>query len=227
MNSPIPTTEVALRLAAAALAGALVGLERESHGRPAGLRTTILACVASAIAMVVSEHFFLTTPAGNWRPDPARLGAGVLTGIGFLGAGTILRHNNLVDRSHHGRQPVVCDGARDSLRQRSLPVGALGTGAALLTLLLLPLFEKHIPNDWYSTLTVTMELDALSEEEFQRRLEGLGLEVKRMGADYNMAAGRKTLTCDLKLKKRIVAELSGRTIAELRRQPGVIQIQWS
>src|SRR2546423_14039656 len=89
-----------LRLLAAFGAGLVVGWERESHGRPAGLRTTILACVASAMAMIISEVLFAESAAAqppiSWRPDPARLGAGILTGIGFLGAGTVLRHANFV-----------------------------------------------------------------------------------------------------------------------------------
>src|SRR6185503_3582105 len=93
-------SEMFLRVLLAFLAGVIVGWERESHGRPAGLRTNILACVASAVAMIVSEMLFAksaaATAGGNWRPDPARLGAGILTGIGFLGAGTIIRHGNFV-----------------------------------------------------------------------------------------------------------------------------------
>src|SRR5438477_324936 len=93
-------SDMLLRLLLAFLAGMAVGWERESHGRPAGLRTNILACVASAVAMIVSEMLFAksaaATATGNWRPDPARLGAGILTGIGFLGAGTIIRHGNFV-----------------------------------------------------------------------------------------------------------------------------------
>src|SRR2546427_5507917 len=98
--APLSYWEMFLRVLMAFLAGFVVGWERESHGRPAGLRTTILACVASAVAMMVSEVLFMQTAAANptasWRPDPARLGAGILTGIGFLGAGTILRHENMI-----------------------------------------------------------------------------------------------------------------------------------
>src|SRR5437879_4208275 len=98
--SPLSFPEMVLRLLMAFLAGFVVGWERESHGRPAGLRTTILACVASALAMILSEVLFTQSAAlmgsGSWRPDPARLGAGILTGIGFLGAGTILRHANII-----------------------------------------------------------------------------------------------------------------------------------
>src|SRR5262244_3997735 len=98
--SRVSFSQMLLRIGLAFVAGLIVGWERTSHGRAAGLRTTILACVASAMAMVISEALFAesaaATAGGSWRPDPARLGAGILTGIGFLGAGTIMRHENIV-----------------------------------------------------------------------------------------------------------------------------------
>src|SRR5690606_37945306 len=89
---------VLLRLGLAALGGAIIGLERESHGRAAGLRTTMLVCIGSAAAMLISERLLAahTVPGSAWRPDPARLAAGILTGMGFLGAGAILREGNMV-----------------------------------------------------------------------------------------------------------------------------------
>src|SRR3954467_13173280 len=92
--------DILLRLGAAFLASFIIGWERQSHGRPAGLRTTILSCVAAAVAMVISELVFVQAGAmpgvSSWRPDPARLGAGILTGIGFLGGGAILKHSDYV-----------------------------------------------------------------------------------------------------------------------------------
>src|SRR3954447_26802595 len=97
---PLSISEMGLRLTAAFLTGFIVGWERQTRGRPAGLRTTILTCVASTVAMILSEILFVessaATATGSWRPDPARLAAGILTGIGFLGAGTILRHENVI-----------------------------------------------------------------------------------------------------------------------------------
>jgi len=103
MMSPITVPEVLLRVSLAFMAGLALGWERETHGRPAGLRTNILACVASALAMIVSQVLFVesaaATPTGSVRADPARLGAGILTGIGFLGGGTILTWRNGRKRS--------------------------------------------------------------------------------------------------------------------------------
>jgi len=72
------------RVILAILLGAVIGFEREKYGRPAGLRTHMIVCVASALAMLVSIYGF---DSG----DPARLAAQVISGIGFIGAGTIIR----------------------------------------------------------------------------------------------------------------------------------------
>ncbi len=78
------------RLLAAMLVGGVIGIEREMHDRPAGLRTHILVCVGSALIMIVSQQVSLSF-AGQLDSDPARIAAQVVSGIGFLGAGTILR----------------------------------------------------------------------------------------------------------------------------------------
>src|SRR5690349_11556207 len=89
-----------LRLILAAVSGGLVGLEREVRGREAGFRTNLLVCLGSALVMLVSIHF-----AGQEWPhantinvniDPARIAYGVMTGVGFLGAGAILKQNGTV-----------------------------------------------------------------------------------------------------------------------------------
>lgn len=80
---------VVLRLVLAAVLGGLIGYERESAHRPAGLRTHILVCVGSALVMLVSERMTGLATAGS--VDPGRIAAQVVSGVGFLGAGTILR----------------------------------------------------------------------------------------------------------------------------------------
>jgi putative Mg2+ transporter-C (MgtC) family protein len=87
--------EYAARLLMAMIAGGLVGMERELRGRQAGFRTNILVCVGSALTMIVSISF-ASRPWPhdvnvNMNIDPARIAYGVMTGIGFLGAGTIIK----------------------------------------------------------------------------------------------------------------------------------------
>ncbi|HOQ00651.1 MAG TPA: MgtC/SapB family protein [Acetivibrio clariflavus] len=78
------------RLLLACILGGLIGYERESMKRPAGFRTHILVCMGSALVMLTSEYIFMKYK-GSTNMDPARLGAQVVSGIGFLGAGTIIR----------------------------------------------------------------------------------------------------------------------------------------
>lgn len=79
-----------LRLLAAAAAGGIIGNDREHINRPAGIRTHILVCAGAALTVITSE-FASMKYAGTASIDPTRLGAQVISGIGFLGAGTILK----------------------------------------------------------------------------------------------------------------------------------------
>ena len=81
-------------LLVATMAGGLIGLERSYHGRPAGFRTHTLVCVASSLLMLVTMYqakWFTGAPLDTVRVDPTRMAQGVMTGIGFLGAGVIMR----------------------------------------------------------------------------------------------------------------------------------------
>ncbi|NLX03319.1 MAG: MgtC/SapB family protein [Syntrophomonadaceae bacterium] len=82
--------EIIFKLALACILGALIGLERESLNRPAGLRTYTLVCVGSALAMIVSIDIYMQYYQ-TVNADPGRIAAQVVSGIGFLGAGTIMR----------------------------------------------------------------------------------------------------------------------------------------
>lgn len=77
----------AVRVALALVCGGVIGIERAEKRRPAGFRTHILICLGAAIAAMTSLHLFLTM---HYYLDVARLGAGVVSGIGFIGAGTIM-----------------------------------------------------------------------------------------------------------------------------------------
>lgn len=82
-------TVVLSRIVLAVVLGGIIGLEREKKGRSAGLRTHILVCTGSSLIMLVSLYIF-EMYQGKAPVDPSRIAAGVVTGIGFLGAGTIM-----------------------------------------------------------------------------------------------------------------------------------------
>ena len=77
---------ILLRILAAVVIGGLIGLERGMKNRPAGLRTYMLVCVGACVVMLTNQYIFQTSATG----DPTRMAAQVVSGIGFLGAGTII-----------------------------------------------------------------------------------------------------------------------------------------
>ncbi|HEY3077483.1 MAG TPA: MgtC/SapB family protein [Burkholderiales bacterium] len=85
--------EITVRLLAALAAGALIGYERSYHGRPAGFRTHALVCTASSLLMLVTvyEAHWMRAASGLVQVDPTRMAQGIMTGIGFLGAGVIIK----------------------------------------------------------------------------------------------------------------------------------------
>src|SRR5881397_420991 len=88
------TQVIIARILAALAVGALIGFERSFRGRPAGFRTHALVCVASALLMLVTVYqneWMTAVPLDAIRTDPTRMAQGIMTGIGFLGAGVIFK----------------------------------------------------------------------------------------------------------------------------------------
>ena len=127
------TTEFILRLLLAGIMGAIIGLDREYRAKEAGYRTHFLVSLGSALIMIVSQHGFseiLDTP--NVNLDPSRIASQVVTGIGFIGAGTIILHKQIV----RGLTTAAGIWATSGI---GLAIGAgmytLGISATILTLI--------------------------------------------------------------------------------------------
>jgi len=135
----IPTTfsDALLRLALAAALGGAIGLEREYHHKPAGLRTNMLIALGSALFSVLSIE--LGAAAGS----PDRVAAQVVTGIGFLGAGAILRSGENI----HGLTTAATIWVNAAIGMAAgLGLHVIATGAAALTLIvlaILPFIERR------------------------------------------------------------------------------------
>jgi putative Mg2+ transporter-C (MgtC) family protein len=136
----LPWPEMLGRLGAAFLVGALIGFERERHQRPAGLRTHILVSMASALFAMLS-----VLVAGEHN-DPGRIAAQVVTGIGFLGAGTIMRHGSTI----RGLTTAASLWMAAALGLAAGFGWYLGAGAtallALLVLTVVKLIEDRLPH---------------------------------------------------------------------------------
>jgi putative Mg2+ transporter-C (MgtC) family protein len=136
------TLDIALRLVAATLVGVVLGLNRDLHGKPTGVRTLGLVCLGSALA-VLSIHVVSPT-------DASRVIQGIVTGVGFLGAGLIIRTGT--GHRVHGLTTAACVwvtaciGAACAIAQWRIV--ALGVVLVLVVLVLGGPFEKAIHRRW-------------------------------------------------------------------------------
>lgn len=99
--------QIIMRLVVSAILGGIIGIERESSNRPAGFRTHILVTLGSALMMIISTTSFDPFVYNN---DPMRLAAQVVSGIGFLGAGTVLKDGDTVKGLTTAAAIWVCGG---------------------------------------------------------------------------------------------------------------------
>lgn len=122
----VPQIDVVLRIFLALVAGALVGAEREKSGHAAGLRTHMLVCVGATLITLTSLEMFPS--------DPARVAAGIVTGIGFLGAGTIFRDKNHVRGLTTAASVWAVAGVGMALAAGAYFIAIVSTVAILITL---------------------------------------------------------------------------------------------
>jgi putative Mg2+ transporter-C (MgtC) family protein len=224
--------EMSVRLGAALLAGLVLGFERERRGRAAGLRTTMLVCVSSAVAMLLSQELFVDAdPAAGvsaWHPDPARLAAGVLTGMGFLGGGVILRQNDHI----HGvtTAAVLWFSSILGLAVGAgyLALGAAGFGVVLLTLVLLPRIESRLAADRYGSLTLLVTDKGPDTEKVRTVVEslGLGAKLKTSGLEKDVQAGQRTMRFEVSVKRLRYADFASIAVDRLSELDGVKAVRW-
>jgi len=146
-------------LAAAGLTG-VIGLERQIHGRPAGLRTHVLVGIGAALAMVGGEAVVrLVAARAGVQIDPGRIAAGVITGIGFLGAGTIIRVGDWVRGLTTAASIwfVAALGIVSGQGLYDLAIG--GTAIGLIVLTALDWAEARLPSAIYHQLVIDVALD--------------------------------------------------------------------
>jgi putative Mg2+ transporter-C (MgtC) family protein len=176
--------EITLHLASAWIAGSLIGLERSFHGRPAGFRTHALVCLASALLMMITLYqadWLPTVVQENVRADPQRMAQGIMTGIGFLGAGVIFKEGLSV-RGLTTAASIWITASLGILYGVGFYFPALlGTIATLGTLSAFRWIEAKMPSQYYAHLVIRFaKTKTLSESEVRKLVTSQGFSVANM-----------------------------------------------
>jgi putative Mg2+ transporter-C (MgtC) family protein len=176
--------DIIQNIGGALVAGSLIGLERTFHGRPAGFRTHALVCLASAILMLVTTHqwdWLASVPLETIRTDPTRMAQGIMTGIGFLGAGVIFNEGVTV-RGLTTAASIWVTAAVGILFGVGFYFPAiLSTAIVLGVLALFRHLEDRIPSQLYvhNVLRFARE-KTLEEAELRRLFQEYGFSVVEM-----------------------------------------------
>lgn len=174
--------DLTIRLVLALILGGLIGLEREKNNHPAGLRTHILVTVGSALLMLLSIYGFAEfANEFNVRIDPARLAAQVIPGIGFLGAGTIIRTGLSIKGLTTAASLWVAAAIGLAVGAGFYYAAFLATAFVLISLWILNIVEKKYFTDkrtYWLKLTTTQKEGTLTH--ISSYLETKGVVVRKM-----------------------------------------------
>ena len=211
------------RLVLAAVLSGAIGFEREFHGRAAGFRTHILLCVGSTLVMLTSMHIF-DLYSSKISPDPARIAAGVITGIGFLGAGTIMHAKSAVRGLTTAASLWVVAGIGLAVGSGFYFGSIVTTVLTIVTLMLFSRLEHTmIRKDWYKTIVVETkegvdQLKAIRELIADRKSEITDFDIDKSRDGTNMV-----LKVGLKLYQLRTAD---QLIDDLAHLDGVKHVKW-
>jgi putative Mg2+ transporter-C (MgtC) family protein len=211
-----------LKILLAGIAGGIIGLEREKHGRPAGLRTHLLVAVGACLMMLVSEAFYLKyggmeAEVTAVRLDPGRVAAQIVTGIGFIGAGVIIKEGMSVRGLTTAASLWLVAGLGMAFGVGLIWPGIVATAVGLFGLIALKRMEPSIQKDRYFQLTVTAstEPDIYSDleqifKDHRLKVHSLGstVDVQNESIVYHMTLTKQTAQAGRELLN-VIASLPG------------------
>ncbi len=213
--------EMVLRLLLGAVIGGIIGYERQVHGRPAGFRTHILVCVACVLLMNASGYYHslgVSEPA-YLRADPGRIAAGAITGVGFIGAGVVLRTGFSIQGLTTAATIWMVSAIGLAVGEGLYLAGIVTTGITMFSLVVLRRIESRMPKLYSRVLTIVTG-DNVEEDDIIAVLTKHDVHISNV--DYEQCSISETTTYNYavsfynkKLIKTILGELS--SLADVKR----------
>jgi len=214
------------RVSGALVIGAMIGFERSFHGRPAGFRTHALVCIASAILMIVTVYqnqWMTFVDHEAIRTDPTRMAQGIMTGIGFLGAGVIFKEG-LTVRGLTTAASIWVTAAIGILVGIGFWFAAIvGAIAVLIVLALFRIIEAKLPSEFYAHHMLRFARNqAMSEPELRKLIGEHGFTIANLSSRLTEGGEHFEYRMTIKSRDRTNAETLSK---HLRGLPEVIEFR--
>lgn len=216
MTTELHWPAIALRLLLTIVAGAALGAERSRSGHPAGLRTTLLVTLAASISMIQMNLLIQTNgkPSDSYAVmDLMRLPLGILTGVGFIGAGAIVRKDEMVLGITTAATMWFATVVGLCLGGGQLALGMTATAIGFLVL-------------WALRLTVIGDEESVTARSLSLMLRAEHIHVKSVSALYAEAEHRSKFQYEVRWERKDGAEMPD-IVERLRQLPGVVSCEWS
>jgi putative Mg2+ transporter-C (MgtC) family protein len=221
---------IALRLVLTVIAGALLGIDRSKHEHPAGLRTTLLVTLAASVAMIQMN---LLMPTNGKPPDSfavmdlMRLPLGILTGVGFIGAGAIVRRGDMVSGVTTAATMWFATVVGLCMGGGQVILGCVSTILGCIVLWYLKWFEMQLHRTRRAALVITVERGAWRESDLRSLLSSGGIRVRTLGVTLHSAPEPvQTFECDVRWRPAKPGGESPEVLREIESRPGLISMSW-
>jgi putative Mg2+ transporter-C (MgtC) family protein len=214
------------RVTGALVIGAMIGFERTFHGRPAGFRTHSLVCIASAILMIVTVYqnqWMTLVEHDAIRTDPTRMAQGIMTGIGFLGAGVIFKEG-LTVRGLTTAASIWVTAAIGILVGIGFWFAAIvGAAAALIVLAIFRFIEAKLPSEFYAHHILRFSRNrVMSEEDMRKLISKHGFTIANLSSRLTEGGQQFEYRMTIKSRNRENGEALSK---HLRKLPEVVEFR--
>jgi len=221
---------IAIRLLLTVVAGSLLGTERSRTGHAAGLRTTLLVTLAASISMIQMNLLIQT----NGKPhdsyavmDVMRLPLGILTGVGFIGAGAIVRKNEMALGITTAATIWFATVVGLCLGGGQLILGSVSTAVGFIVLWGLRWLENRVEHYQIAELSITVAEGRLSAQQLRDRLEAASFRIKSLSMTHFVSEHRKEFNCEVRWPSPRGSSAIPEVLAELEGMPGLIELKWT
>ena len=219
----IPDIEIVIRLFVVCVLTGVIGYEREIHGRIAGLRTHMLVGLGACLIMMTSMHIF-DVYQGVTAVDPSRIAAQVISGIGFLGAGTIIRFRASVKGLTTAASLWASSGVGLAVGSGFYLPAVVATVLIWGSLFMLPKFEHSLrEKSWYRVLHIETTEDVLQLEKIKDVLSEYAVEVRDIEFKRKKDSEMLTVEMNLKLLRKHYEEQIVNDILQIE---GIVAVKW-